>query len=85
MGILNLTDREAKLFTEEYQEDVLRELRGGKEFAYSYNEVQFKYIPKMAQKVAAKKKGEFKVVSVNFGYGDDEKSSIVGWKIVKQP
>ena len=86
MAKLHLTDRELKSFNEEYQDDVFRDLKKGDE-SFSYNEVQFRLIPKMAEKVISKKKekegGEFKLISMNYGSGEDEKSSIVGWKIVK--
>lgn len=81
-----LSERERCLFNEEYQDDVLRDLKNGLE-SFSYNEVQFRLIPEIAQKVISKKTekegGFFRLLSINYGGGEDESSSIVGWKIVK--
>lgn len=84
-----LNERESKLFTPEYQKDVVSELRRGNDFAYSYNETQYKRIGEMAKEIAEKKTKktgvQFKVHCVNFGGGENEKTSIVGWKVVQSP
>lgn len=86
---VSVSKSESKYFNEEYQDDVVSELKKGKEFAYSYNEVQFDKIQAMAEEIADKKEKKvgvkFEVRHVNFGEGDNEKSSIVGWKVVEMP
>lgn len=86
MAKLKLNERELQFFNEEYQDDVYSELKRGKDFAFSYNEVQYEGIKKMAEEIAEKKSKKtgipHAVRSVNFGSGDTERTCIVGWKIV---
>ena len=84
-----VTEKESLYFNEEYQITVMSELKKGKDFAFSYNEVQYKRIKEMAEEIAKKKTqktgSKFVVRHVNFGGGETEESSIVGWKVVQLP
>ena len=84
-----INESERNLFNEEYEEDVIRDLKKGENFAYSYNHVQYDKIRAIAEEIAQKKEkktgAKFIVRCVNFGEGDTEKSSIIGWKVIKLP
>jgi len=86
---MKLSAKESLYFNEEYQASVKTELKRGKDFAYSYNEIQYKKIKEMAEEIAEKKTkktgAEFIVQYENFGCGDTKESSIVGWKVVQVP